>query len=169
VGVRTARLLGLLLTIVVAGCQTASATTQPVPQLHVQMTVDGSFTYHGSYVVNAGAGRTCVEAGLHGNSSAGFVVGPPGTRALPLYFSLRAPAYSGPGTFHGAELLMSDGLLLADHGKQEQFHPVTPEAVSLSVAADGSGTATLAGLVSDDGSRLGANLQWSCATDHMPR
>jgi hypothetical protein len=156
--------------VVVAACaperihiRRMSATTAAV--LTGVVTTAGAARTTASFVASTGphGAPTCSDAARHGNAPAftRFVVAMGSGGGV--YGGLQVDRYRGPGRYTTTALRMDEVLLTISHDEVE-FHRTAGSVVTMTVTADGSGTASFTGYRALDGRPLGGSLHWSCET-----
>jgi hypothetical protein len=81
----------------------------------------------------------------------------------PVYFELRTVSYHGPATYRLREVKLNSVLAMINR-QSVYFYRIGNSAVSMTIDAGGSGTASFSSFRSTDGRRLSGTVSWRCET-----
>jgi hypothetical protein len=167
------RLLLVVTAVVIASAcgggrpQAASKPTATEAVLKAKMVTTGALHLSSAFTSTTGpnGARTCADAASKGNSAARqFLIAAPGSRTAPLYFTVSTVGYHGPASY-GPTAVRLDSVLAEIGGKSTYFRPADKSVASMTIEADGSGTARFSSFEGPNRLILSAEVTWRCDTE----
>jgi hypothetical protein len=156
---------GALLLMGCAGCggsaSVASVPTSATHQFTATLTVTGALTKSADFTMDLTGMPSCATLAQVGYAGTALIP-VPATGTLELIWTMNH--YPGPGTYTDPSLFAGSVLLDAPYGAgTDQFAEVTGSVLSLTVNADGSGSATFQNLQDAQSVSVSGTETWTCS------